>query len=129
MHRSKERNMNRKIATALVLAAAAVTGTAFADDITIDNTSFHGTRTRAEVLAELAQYKASGVNPWSTQYSPLKTFRSARSRADVVADYLASRDEVTALTREDSGSAYLAQAGGRYAAPSTTLAGQPRNAQ
>lgn len=100
--------MNRKIATALVLAAAAVAGNAFADDITIAP-DFVPQATRAQVQAELAQYKQAGVNPWSTSYNPLKTFKSSTTREQVTAEYLASRDEVAALTSEDSGSFYLAQ--------------------
>ena len=50
---------SRNIATALVLAATAFAGTAFADDITIDNNAFVSSKSRAEVQAELAQYIAS----------------------------------------------------------------------
>jgi len=114
--------MNRKIASALVIAAAAVAGNAFADDITIDPTPFKGTKSRVEVQAELAQYKVAGVNPWSTQYNPLKQFKSAKTREQVVAEYVGARDEVAALNGEDSGSAYLAQAPGHRVAPSATLA-------
>jgi hypothetical protein len=121
--------MNRKLASTLLVAVAALAGNAFADDITIDTTPFHGARTRAEVQAELAQYKASGVNPWSTQYNPLRQFRSTTTRAEVTAGYLAARAEVAALTGEDSGSAYLAQASGRRVNLGTTLAGRPANAQ
>ena len=45
-----------------------------------------------------------------------------------VGRFLASRGEVRALTGEDSGSVYLAQARGT-AFPSRTLAGTPANAQ
>jgi vacuolar-type H+-ATPase catalytic subunit A/Vma1 len=121
--------MNRNIASALVIAAAAVAGNAFADDITLDNTPFVGSKTRAEVQAELAQFKRAGTSPWSTQYNQLAKFQSTKSRAEVVAEFTAARDEVAALNSEDSGSAYLAQHNGRQASPSTTLAGQPRNAQ
>jgi hypothetical protein len=124
----RKETMNRNIASILLVSAAAFGVNAYADDITIDNTPFQGQRTQAEVQAELAQYKAAGVNPWSTQYNPLKQFRSVRSRADVVAEFAASRAEVAALTGEDSGSGYLAQAGSRTGV-SATLAGQPRNAQ
>ncbi|MBG9389016.1 DUF4148 domain-containing protein [Caenimonas aquaedulcis] len=121
--------MNRNIASALVIATAAFAGTAFADDITIDHTPFNSTRTRAEVQAELAQYKTNGVNVWSTQYNPLKTFKSGLTRQQVVAQYVASRDEVAALNSEDSGSAYFAQATGRGFNRGTQLAGTPTNAQ
>jgi hypothetical protein len=114
--------MNRKLASAFVIAAAAVAGNAFADDITLDTTPFTASKSRVEVQAELAQYKAAGVNPWSTQYNPLKQFKSAKSREQVVAEYVAARDEVAALNGEDSGSGYLAQATTTRVAPSATLA-------
>lgn len=121
--------MNRNIASVLVITAAAVAGNAFADDITIDHTPFVGGKTRAEVQAELAQFKRAGTSPWSTQYNPLAKLKSTRSRAEVVAEYTAARDEVAALNGEDSGSAYLAQYAGRQVSPTTTLAGQTHNAQ
>lgn len=83
--------------------------------------------TSAQVQSELASYQASGVNPWSTSYNQLAGFASQRTRADVRAEYLASRNEVAALTREDSGSAYLAQLAARHQAVATNLAGQPAN--
>jgi len=110
--------MNRIAIAAIVLAASATS--AFADDITIDATPFASSRTRAEVQAELASFKQSGPNVWSNQYNPLSRFEARRSRADVVAEYLAARNEVAAQTGEDSGSAALVQ---RRAA--TRVAGQP----
>jgi len=100
---------SRNFATARVLAATAFAGTAFADDITVDNTAFASSKTRAEVQAELAQFKQAGTSPWSIQYNPLKSFKSTASRAEVTAQYIASRDTVNALTGEDSGSTFLAQ--------------------
>ena len=47
------------------------------------------------------------LNPWSSSYNPLKSFRSAKTRAEVTAEYIASRDEVHAFTSEDSGSEWL----------------------
>jgi hypothetical protein len=61
-------------------------------------------------------------------YQPLNYFHSATTRDAVTADYLASRNEVRALTGEDSGSAYLAQVRG-HGIPSSTLAGTPVNPQ
>jgi hypothetical protein len=119
--------MNAKIAlSSLVLAAFA--GSAFAETPTIVTEPFVSTKARGEVQAELAAYQQSGVNPWSTSYNPLKSFRSATTRAAVVADYLASRNEVKAFNGEDSGSIYLAQGRGA-SVPSSTLAGTPVNAQ
>jgi hypothetical protein len=100
--------MNAKILLATAAIAAAVSGIARADDITIEPAAFVSSKTRAEVNAELAQYKQGGVNPWSTSYNPLNAFRGSRTRAEVTGEYIANRDEVRALGAEDSGSAYLA---------------------
>lgn len=112
--------MNRQFAIAAVLAVAATS--ALADDITVDTTPFVSGRTRAEVQAELGQYQKAGVNPWSTQYNPLKNFASSTTRSQAQAEYIAARDQVRALTGEDSGSAYLARGN---ADNRTRLAGQP----
>jgi hypothetical protein len=122
-----ETTMNAKLTAAAVLLAA-FAGSALADDITIDNTPFVSSKTRAEVQAELAAFQASGVDPWAQDYQPLAGFHSATTRAAVTADYLASRDEVRALTGEDSGSTFLAQARG-HGIPTSTLAGTPVNPQ
>lgn len=121
--------MNRKLAYALVVfaATAAAAGQAFAETPTIDNTPFVSVKSRSDVQAELAAYKAAGVNPWSTSYNPLKSFKSSTSRDQVVAEYVAARDQVAAVTGEDSGSAYLAQASARNAPLADTLAGTPAN--
>jgi hypothetical protein len=119
--------MNRKLAIASIALASAFAGSAFAES-PIYNDTFTGTKTRAEVQAELAAYKQAGANPWSTQYNPLKYFKSTTTREAVVSAYLVSRDEVRALSGEDSGSAYLAQ-GRTNSVPSRTLAGTPVNAQ
>ncbi|ROZ69438.1 DUF4148 domain-containing protein [Ramlibacter sp. WS9] len=114
--------MTRHIASILAITAAAFAGNALADDITVDTTPFAASKSRVEVQADFAQYKRAGVNPWSTQYNPLKQFKSATTREQVVAEYVASRNEVAALNAEDSGSAYLAQGQGRTIDASTTLA-------
>jgi len=104
---------------------------AHADDADLSGQFAHsaaGTQTRAQVAAELAEYRQAGVNPWSTSYNPLKSFKSERSRAEVQAEYLASRNAVAAMTAEDSGSAYLAARKPATEA-SRQLAGQPVNAQ
>lgn len=122
--------MNSKALLA-VAAFAALAGTAArADDITIDNTPFVSSKTRAEVQAELVQFKQTGVNPWSISYNPLAKFDSAKSRDQVKAEYLAERDQVAALTGEDSGSAYLSTLATASRLPNgATLAGVPVNAQ
>lgn len=120
-------NRNTRIAAALVAVAASLAGNAFAESPTVVKDNFASTKSRAQVNAELAAYKQAGVNPWSTQYNPLRTFKSDASRAQVTGAYLASRDQVSAFTGEDSGSAYLARNG--RVVVSDTLAGTPVNAQ
>jgi hypothetical protein len=120
--------MNSKTLLAVAAFAAIASSAARADDITIDTTPFHSTRTRAEVQAELFQYKKAGVNPWSISYNQLSQFKSAKTREQVQAEYRAEREAVAAMTAEDSGSAYLTQlAAARNVG--TTLAGTPANAQ
>jgi hypothetical protein len=99
--------MNRHFAIALVIATAAA-GNAFADDITIDPTPFTSSMSRAEVQADLQQFRQSGVNPWSKSYDPLAGFRSERSLAEVRAEYIAARDVVAAQGSEHGGAMVLA---------------------
>jgi hypothetical protein len=120
--------------SATFIAASALAfglvGGAHADDITIDPVPFVSTKSRAQVQAELREYKRAGVNPWSMSYNPLASFRSTRSRAEVTGEFLANRDHVRALNGEDSGSAYLAAQQAKQAdRAATQLAGedQPAN--
>ncbi|MEJ8836423.1 DUF4148 domain-containing protein [Ramlibacter sp. AN1133] len=116
--------MTRTLIAALALVAAS---SAFAESPLADTTPFAGSRSRAEVQAELQQFKAAGVNPWAQSYNQLRGFQSSKTRAQVSAEYVQSRDETAALTGEDSGSAYLSARTPSVAA--AILAGQPVNAQ
>ncbi|MGJ0223515.1 hypothetical protein ACQUZK_08955 [Streptococcus pyogenes] len=97
------------ISIALAACALGYTGVAGADDITIDPVPFVPSASRAEVRAEMEAFKKSGVNPWSIRYNPTHDFRSARTRAEVTAEYIRERDAVAAMNGEDSGSRYLAE--------------------
>jgi hypothetical protein len=119
--------MHAKTLFAIAAVAALASAAARADDITIDNTPFQSTRSRAEVLAELGLFQQSGVNPWSNRYNPLARLQSVKSRAEVQAEYRADRSRVAAMTGEDSGSFYLSQA--PLAHRGTTLAGTPVSGQ
>lgn len=115
--------MNAKIALSTLVLAAGFAGTAFAESPIAGNAgTFASGHSRDAVQAELVAYKKAGVNPWSTSYNPLRSFRSATTRDAVTADYLAARREVSALTGEDSGSAYLARTR-LPGAPVTNIAG------
>lgn len=99
--------MNRFIASAIVATAVSAAGHVLADDIT-PSTHFVSTAERAQVQAELTQFRTMR-NPWSIAYNPLSDFKGGRTRSEVRAEYIASRSEVAALTREDSGSSSVAQ--------------------
>lgn len=109
----EETTMDRNFALALFLAAAAA-GPAIADDATYGNPPFVSTLSRAEVMADLLQFRQSGVDPWADEYNPLTAQRSERTRADVTREYLDARDAVAAFNGEDSGSAWLARREGRH---------------
>jgi hypothetical protein len=116
--------MNRTIAIAAIALVAA--SSAFAESPLAASQPLAGAKSRAEVQAELQQYKASGVNPWSQSYDQLRGFQSGKTRAQVTAEFLQSRHEAASLTGEDSGSAFLSV---RTRAVAPVLAGQPVNAQ
>ena len=100
--------MNARIALSAIVLAAGFSGAAFAESPGPQSFPFTSSRTVAEVQAELQQYRASGVNPWSTSYNPVRNFKSATTREAVVAEYLAARDQVHAVNGEDGGSFHFA---------------------
>jgi hypothetical protein len=112
--------MNRKLASTLsitstaaaIFAVAAIaSGSAYADDITIDTTPFVSTKTRAEVRAEVmgqAERLRIASSELSMQSYQAPMAASGYTRAQAKADYIAARDQVKALNAEDSGSSYLA---------------------
>lgn len=117
------------IALAAALSLAAVAAHAETPDPAGQFAASAGGVSRAQVQAELAQYKQSGVNPWASSYNPLKSFHGQKTRAQVEGEFLANRQAVQAMTSEDSGSAYLAARRGT-AEGDNQFAGQPtRNAQ
>jgi hypothetical protein len=119
--------MNRYLAASVLAIAAAATSTAFAEGPIEYSKPFVSAQSRAQVGAELQQYQQSGVNPWAQDYDQLAGFRSGKTAAQVRAEFLQSRDEAAAMTREDSGSSYLSARGRSGSVP--VLAGRPANAQ
>lgn len=100
-------------ATAAVACAAAIaSGNAYAEGPIGDNTAFVGTRTRAEVKAELMAQPdlvRFGATEWAMQHNQVPAFQSGYTSAQARSQYQAAREEVSALTSEDSGSSYLAR--------------------
>jgi hypothetical protein len=106
--------MKRNLASALAVGAAVLavvaSDNAYADDITIDNTPFVSSRSRADVKTELmnqAQQVRTTVSEWAMQGNQLPLIKSAYTSEQAVAEYKVSRDLVRALNGEDSGSAYF----------------------
>jgi hypothetical protein len=56
--------MNRNIALSLVLCAA---GAVQADDITPEPGRTASTLTRAEVIADMQQFRRAGIDPWAIE--------------------------------------------------------------
>ena len=102
--------MNRQIALALsaVLGIAAATQ-ARAESPGVDPQPFVSTLTRAEVMADLQAFRASGQNPWADDYNPVAQMASSMTRVQAQAAYIAERDSVRAFAGEDSGSVYIAR--------------------
>ena len=99
--------MNRKIALTLVIAAATAAGSAFAETPTASDSVFQSAASRSNVQAELQQHRQAGVDTFADGYDQLREFRSQRTRAAVEAEYVAARDQVAAMTGEDSGASYI----------------------
>ena len=94
-------------ACTLSLLLAVSTGSALAESPGTLTEAFVSSRTRADVLAELAAFKKSGVNPWSIGYQPTHHRRSSTTREAVQMEAIVSRETTTALGAEDSGAVYL----------------------
>lgn len=92
-------------------ASALMAGGVRAEAYPTDIRDFTGTLSRAEVRADMLASPAvfTASNELSTQ-SQVRPMQSGYTRAQARADYLAARDEVRALTAEDSGSAWMAHA-------------------
>lgn len=105
---TKEVTMNPK-KLALIAALAATASVAFAaQEGSPLPQPFASTAQPDQIRAELVQFKA-GVSPYSMKFNPVAGFRGTRTRTEVAAEYLASRDQVAATSGEDSGSAYYAR--------------------
>lgn len=98
--------------TAAVFCAAAIASSpAYAEGPILQETPFVGTRTRAEVQAELMSRPgllSASASEWIMQRNQPSAMASRFTGEHARAQYLAAREEVRALTSEDSGSSYLA---------------------
>ncbi|MES3000021.1 MAG: hypothetical protein V4787_04960 [Pseudomonadota bacterium] len=114
--------------TAASLAAVLMSSTALAETPTIDTTKFTSTLSRAQVRTDLLSARNSvsaNASEWAMQSNwqkPIVRSQRVLSRADVKAEYIASRDETRAINSEDGGSSYIAQAR-TFRTPNTMVAG------
>ncbi|WP_427912992.1 hypothetical protein ACPWT1_20600 [Ramlibacter sp. MMS24-I3-19] len=92
-------------------ASALMAGGVRAETYPTEIRDFAGTRSRAEVQAEVTGDRSlqAASNELSTQ-GQVQPMQSGYTRAEARAGYIASRDEVRALNGEDSGSAWMAHA-------------------
>src|SRR3990167_3047735 len=106
--------MNSNIASSLCLGTAAVAfaaaavmtaGNAHADDITIETMPAVLSAPRAVIKAQALQRPAT--DEWTLQHNQVPLLESGLTAAQAKAQYAAARDEVRALTAEDSGSTYF----------------------
>ncbi|NML43904.1 hypothetical protein HHL11_09100 [Ramlibacter sp. G-1-2-2] len=107
--------MNRYLLATVVCAGAALANMAFAENYGEGwdpQPTFHSTMTRAEVAAGVQQGQAQAFTgeDSGSAYLAAHAPASTTTRADAVADYKQSRNEVAAMNGEDSGSMMLAQA-------------------
>lgn len=120
-------NTTKLLLAALIAAASFAASAAVQEATPGPDQAPASSLSRSEVQSQLAAFKAAGANPWSSNYNPNARFQPRLTRAQVTAEYLASRNEVAALTSEDSGSAYLTRVAARRHRVDENLAGQPTN--
>jgi hypothetical protein len=100
--------MNTK--SLIAFAAIAFAGTAaMAQEVTVDSTPFHATRTRAEVQAEVLKARAAGVLQFSTEFDSqvapvMAVAPSALTRAEVRAEAV----KAVRSPRNESANGYIA---------------------
>lgn len=108
------------VAAAAAIAAPAFADTSLAGDISIDTATFHSSTTRADVRAGIGR---TSETEWTRQRAnPFED--TGYTRAAARADYMKSRDEISQMTGEDSGSAHLKQ--DAAAAATRAMGGSPR---
>lgn len=93
----------------IAIAACTAAFASFASDITVDPNPFTSTASRTQVLDELGGFRRADVNPWADDYDQLRHYAGRLTRAQVKDEFMQARNEVAELSREDSGSMYLAR--------------------
>ena len=112
---------------AAVVAAVLMSGQARAEGPIEVLPPFAGSLTRAQVQAQVLQdrgHVTSFASEWTLQQDPFLPRPGGFTREQARAGYIAAREQVHAMTAEDSGSSAMAQASARR--PAITLAGGVR---
>lgn len=129
--------MDRKILPALAVGSAAALaaaivattpGNAWAESMAEYTVPFAGSKSRADVQADLAAQPNTlkfSASEWALQGNPPMPFKSGYQPDRVTAEFKATRGEVSAFTGEDSGSAYLAGTPGPRRVNATATMGGP----
>jgi hypothetical protein len=110
--------MNQRIASiaylgsvaAALLAAALMSGNAFAEGPIEPNPPFTSMRTRAEVQAEVTNDRShvtSYESEWTLEQNASLPVASSITRAEARADYIAAREQVQVMNAEHGGSGYF----------------------
>lgn len=95
--------MNAKTLAILSLALATAGGAIATENNYPPSEPFVSTKTRAEVKAELADFRRVHGDSWFVAYTPPQDFTSSTTRAAVTADYLTARANGTAFNEWTSG--------------------------
>lgn len=113
--------MNRHVASALTFATAAAavacaaaiaSSPAYAEGPIVQDSPFVSTRSRSEVKAELigqSELLRASASDWNLQHNQVPQLMSGYTSEEARARYKAAREEVSAMTSEDSGSTYLSR--------------------
>jgi hypothetical protein len=127
--------MNRHFASTIATTTAAIacfaaiaSSKAYAETPTIDTTPFVSTRTRADVQAEPMSQRGlvtAAASEWAMQYNHVPQPNSGYTSEQAKGEYKAARDQVSAMTSEDSGSSYIARQAARSNG-GTVMAGSSR---
>ena len=127
-------NVDAFLAVTIAASAAAVAvalvspGNAFAESAAEYTTPFVSTLSRAEVQAQLtggSELLRSGSSEWTMQNNEPIALKSDETREQAKAEYKSARQEVIAVTGEDSGSAYY-QSQAMQVKASATMGGPAR---
>jgi len=114
-------------ATAPPVAAQAARPRARSQLASIKRHQLRRIASRAPARSEHLAGRKAQLNLLPARYKPVVHVRVTRKASDPRREYIAAREQVAALTGEDSGSAYLARVAARQNASRANTSRHPRN--